>query len=226
MNYKFHPFFFYCCGGFFNSFEILLQFSHSQPILKPLYGNKFCISKHASHLTCKESAQIKNFLFLKINPLLYETNTYGHKCALRPFTVSCQLLKYPSGCFCWVGLNRFGLPAHLTNLQLLKVLQVKAYPHYNRRCTCSWLLCIYSQYLTKTFIFTRLNSYEVTWNLSPPQGTRKAWVKNVQTQKPKSCGMSSISTQKSSHICFSFWSHNSPVHLISFTILQLVYVEL
>jgi hypothetical protein len=68
-----------------------------------------------------------------------------------------------NGCFCWVGLHRFELlAAHLTNPQLLKLLQVKAYPHYNRRCKCSWLLCIYSQYLTKTFIFTCFNSYEVT----------------------------------------------------------------
>ena len=71
MIYKFHPFF-YCCGGFCKSFEILLQFSHSQPILKHSYGKKFCISKYASLLKSKESAQGKNFLYLKINPLLYE----------------------------------------------------------------------------------------------------------------------------------------------------------
>lgn len=93
MNYKFH-YFFYCCGRFFKSFVILFQFSHPQPILKPLYGNKFWMSKHASHLKCKESAQGKNFLYLKINPLLYETNIYGLKYVLRPFTASCQLLKW------------------------------------------------------------------------------------------------------------------------------------
>jgi hypothetical protein len=100
-------------------------------------------------LKCKESAQGKNFLWLlKINPLLYETNIYGHESALRPFTFSYQLLKYPSGCFCWDGLKWSGLLAHMTNPQLLKVLQVKAYPHYNRSCKCSWLLCIYCQCLT------------------------------------------------------------------------------
>jgi len=34
-----------------------------------------------------------------------------------------------------------------------------------------------------------------------------------------------MSTQKSSYICFSFWSNNSPVHPILLTILRLVYEE-